>query len=270
MPRPSLDLITVDPDSARAAEVSRWAEQRFDASLLILGDMTEALRPYSQIFAAVCPVAGAVRGLAARFSGFATPIWAVAGDNAEAIVLLCRRADRDENATMVVDARLTLPSRLSARRWSVDPWMVAVANAAHDRAAARVEALSDPDEILSFYAREGMHYWIRAMLQAGPVLGVRERNGAIVAAGAVNFALPRLGYAQLGSLFTRPAHRGRGYATSILNALRDNMQCLGVERVGLFADAASPELAAFYERRGFIRRGGFRFVEPLDLLTKNA
>ncbi|WP_120498969.1 GNAT family N-acetyltransferase [Roseovarius sp. EL26] len=103
--------------------------------------------------------------------------------------------------------------------------------------ALDIEDLCTPD-IHFFTAREG-----------GEILG----TGAIAA---------REGYAEVKSMFTSHAARGKGVAAALLRQLEDQARALGLNALKL---ETGEELAAairLYERHGFTRCGAFGDYQP--------
>ena len=125
-----------------------------------------------------------------------------------------------------------------------------------------VEPLTCEAELQAFYAEQGMSFWCPAMFRVGHAFGVRGPSGELISAGSVNFAIPEVGYAQVGPVVTHPGYRNRGHATRVLTAIRSSLARSGVRACGLFADADNPRLPEFYGRQGFTARGRFRFVTP--------
>lgn len=238
----------------------RWAEDRFDRSLIILGDSTKYLMPYSHHFAAYEHVSFSVFGLAVRFTGFERPVVSVAADDPIAFRELLQTACCGEGAIVAVGAEQRLHSNLGGALQTLDTWLVAPSLPGLDD-PPEVKPIRDEQELRDFYDKQGMHFWCPAMLRIGHAFGIRGPDGTLVCAGSVNFTLPRLGYAQIGALATHPAHRGRSFANRVLIAIRSSLSRADIRECGLFADATNPQLPTFYLRQGFSVRGSFRFIE---------
>jgi GNAT superfamily N-acetyltransferase len=234
-----------------------WVSARFDRALMILGDATEPLRPFTRHWVAFDDTSSSPVGLAARFEGFA-PLVSVVADAASASDALLRHALAFGRATIVAGVRQTLPAELAFASSTTDPWLVGPCS--QDPIAEGVVPLREEGELRAFYAEQDMRYWSPAMLRNGHAFGIRA-DGRLVCAVIVNFILHEYRYAQIGALATHPDFRGRSFATRVLSAARSSLAEAGIRECGVLADAKDPELAAFYARLGFAERGAFRFIE---------
>ena len=82
--------------------------------------------------------------------------------------------------------------------------------------------------------------------------GIRDDAGSVVSVGAV-LVLDGVGY--LDGIATRPAERGRGYASATTAALCAAAARAHVTRTFLLADPEAPAVVRMYERLGFRRAG---------------
>lgn len=246
------------PEEILRPPILDWASARLDRALMILGDATEPLRPFSRHWVALDDASSSPHGLAARFEGFVQPLVSVVADAESACDALLRQALAPGPATVVTGVRQRLPAGLASAPSTTDPWLVGPCRA--EEVAEGVEPLRDEDELRAFYAEQGMHYWSPAMLRNGHAFGIRA-TGRLVCAVIVNFILSEHRYAQVGALATHPDFRGRSFATRVLSAARSSLAQAGIRECGVLADANDPALTAFYARLGFSERGGFRFIE---------
>ena len=237
--------------------VRAWAVARFDRALMILGDSTEPLRPFSRFWAAFHR--GMPVGLAVRFEAFAHPLVSVVADEPDALTALLLPAFASGAGTLVTGSDQVLPDGLATAPHTADPWLVSRCSAAP--VPAGVEPLQEPDELRAFYRQLGMDFWSPAMLRNGHVFGVRAGDGSLVCAAGVNFILPAQDYAQVGALATHPGFRGRSFATRTLTAVRASLAAADIHECGVLADARDPALTAFYGKLGFVPRGSFRFID---------
>lgn len=254
-----LDLRELPVVSQEAPEVERWAIERFDRALLVLGDRTEPLRPLTRCWIAREGPSGAIQGLAVRFEGFGVPTVSLVADRPDAIDALVACACGGRGLWIAVHADQPLPARLATSRSTADPWMTAPC-ASEPAALAGVEPLGEAGEVQELCRRLGLRFWAPAMLRFGHAFGARGPGGELVAMGGVNFVLPRRGYAQIGALATHPDHRGQGLGARLLRAIRHSLAGAGIATAGLLADGADPGLPEYYARQGFTRSGLFRFV----------
>lgn len=250
-----------ETDEERTAAF-RWAEARLERSLLVLGDLTIPLRRRARHFVCRSAGSGELRGLAVRFDGFSTAVASLVADDEEAARALIGRL-RTPGAVLVLSAEQPAPELGPAA--SADPWMTAPTadvqvRPPHDRA----EPIEDAFEMADLLRRANMSFWCPEMLHFGHAFGVRDGTGRLVAAAGVNFVLEGLAYAQLGPLVTDPSARGRSLGSQSLAAVRSSLARAGVTRCGLFAEGGVPDLVAYYERRGFVRSGEFRFFSAYD------
>ena len=103
---------------------------------------------------------------------------------------------------------------------------------------------------------------------ARDVLGAAPWFHVLVAAGenaclhGYTALLPR-GQLQMGTrgmdmhhLFVREGHRGKGLGCALISAAVTHCKKLGCQGMTVGTHPENPEAAAFYERRGFVRRDG--------------
>jgi GNAT superfamily N-acetyltransferase len=254
-----LELISLPKGIENLEKVRLWAENRFERTLLILGDSTEPLKRCSHFWAVFESTSEVPLGLAVRFDGLCRPVVSFVSDDLQATEELMRVACRGKTI-VAVSADQQLPCSLEVKLQTIDPWLVAPSLSGL-KVHSDIESLWDEREICAFYNEQGMRFWCPAMFHAGHAFGIRNMGGKLVCAGGVNFTLPRLGYAQIGALVTHPAYRGRSCASRVLAAIRASLACAGIPYCGLFADAGNPGLLAFYMQRGFSKHGRFRFIE---------
>lgn len=240
-------------------QVRHWCDEHFDRVLLILGDSTKLLLPYSQHWGVFECQSNTPIGLAVRFSGFRFPVVSIAADRLDVINDLLNTVCCG-NEIVAVNTIQQLPPHLESAPQSIDSWLVAPCDEAVNPLGV-IEALHDECELRTFYDEQGIQFWTPAMTQAGFTFGIRGPDKKLVSAGGVNFILPRFKYAQIGALATHSEHRGRLYASNILETIRSNLTRVGIQTCGLFVDATNQDLLAFYKRRGFFERGKFRFVD---------
>lgn len=251
-----VDTRLVTPDSADWPATLGYAHSHLGTALLVAGDMMPPLRDLSVLAAAFDNLQ--VAGVAVRFAGFATPSFSLAADDS-AVADLLLRVLPPEQGLLAVSTDQPLPSWCAKLTWSADPWLRGPCVPDPD-AEYRSEPAADAAELTSFYRALNSPYWCPAMLESGRSRVIRDREGAVVAAGSVQFVI-RGQYAHIGALATAPAHRGRGFARAILSALRSTLARDGVRDCGMFAEASQPWLENFYERLGFRTAGRFRFAE---------
>lgn len=249
----------------RAAEfdvqVQDWAASRFDRTLLFHGDLTSALRDHSHYWVARSDL-GEVAGVGVRFDGFALPSISIAADDVRAFRALLAAACTSGPSILAVSAQQQVPEDLIFEDPGIDPWLVASC-ASDSSVPDYAEELRDTGELADFYKRHGLGFWCEATLRQGHAFGIRSAEGSLVCAASVTFVLPDHGYAHIGSVLTSPPYRGRGYAGSVLAAVRRSLSKTGIRTCGLFADASDPSLPLYYTRLGFHRNGGYRFLTPL-------
>ncbi len=70
--------------------------------------------------------------------------------------------------------------------------------------------------------------------------------------------------ARIGPVWTPPAHRGRGYATSLVAALSSEILTRGTREIFLTTDLANPTSNAIYARVGFVPLGDYGEYRRVD------
>ena len=126
--------------------------------------------------------------------------------------------------------------------------------------APAVERLgpSDLEALLDLYQEYAESAFIPDHLREGVFYGVRS-GPALVAAGGTHVVAARAGVAAVGSIYTRPAARGRGYATAITAAVVSELLALPCRDIILNVAVANETARAIYARLGF--RSHCRFWE---------
>lgn len=96
---------------------------------------------------------------------------------------------------------------------------------------------------------------IAALSEANVLFAVaRDEHGHAVGCGAI---VLEPDYGELKRMYTRPSHRGRGIARSLLRFLEAQAQARGCRRFMLETGYLQAEALALYERFGYKRRGPF-------------
>jgi GNAT superfamily N-acetyltransferase len=143
--------------------------------------------------------------------------------------------------------------------------------AARDDDLAAVQALFE-----AFYREEGLADAVDAIARTLPeVLSradtacfVAEADGQIIGAGAMstNYGLEVGLYAELEDLYVTPAWRGRGVASSLIDAILKEARARGCADVQVVLTAqaqANTNLVKWYARRGFSATGRTLLEHPL-------
>ncbi len=246
----------VTPDSAHWHAALGYAQSHLDEALLVAGDMTPSLRDLSIHVAAFDN--NRVVGVAVHFAGFTIPSFSVAADCGEVADCLLRALPPSQGL-LATSTNQPLPEWCARLNWSVDPWLRAQC-VPDPEAEVRSEPIGDAVELTVFYRSLQRSYWCPAMMGSGYSRVIRDAEGAIAAAASVQFVIPGQ-YAHIGAVTTRPIDRGKGFARTLLSALRSMSARNGVRDCGVFAEAAHPWLENFYERLGFQTVGRFQFAE---------
>jgi ribosomal protein S18 acetylase RimI-like enzyme len=108
----------------------------------------------------------------------------------------------------------------------------------------------DLDEVDSFYRSTAAGAWNPAQLDFGPFYGIRESNKLVSVCGTIGVYTTSPGASVIGNLVTLPAHQNRGYGTSVLCAvIQDLFQ--EYRYVTLMVDSGNIGAIRIYERLGF-------------------
>ena len=111
-------------------------------------------------------------------------------------------------------------------------------------------AESDLDELEEFYQESYAGNWFDPrMLETGQYFGLRH-EGTLVSVAGVHVYSARYRVAALGNIATRPAHRGRGFATAVIAELCRSL-LLSADCVGLNVKADNLSAIGCYQRLGF-------------------
>jgi len=87
-------------------------------------------------------------------------------------------------------------------------------------------------------------------LVSGHYFGIRE-NGRLIAIAGTHLASSRYNIAAVGSVFTHPAHRGRGLANICCSHVLESIGRAGIRRVVLNVEEEKAGARRIYERLGF-------------------
>ncbi|HYV96253.1 MAG TPA: GNAT family N-acetyltransferase [Gemmatimonadaceae bacterium] len=105
-------------------------------------------------------------------------------------------------------------------------------------------------ELEPLYAAKSRHgYSVEKLLQTGVAFFVAREDG--VPAGCGGIQLFGTEYGELKRMYVRPAHRGRGCAKAVFDALAGHARSNGVTLLRLETGIYQTAAIAFYEREGF-------------------
>lgn len=130
-----------------------------------------------------------------------------------------------------------------------DPSVVAVTSA-------------DTEALLDLYASDpGSSFFLPAMLDRNPFLGVWE-EGKLVASAGTHVVSKPYGVAAVGAVITRPSHRGRGLGSLVTGELCALLHA-DYETIGLNVEKSNEAAIHVYERIGFRRAFEYEEIELL-------
>ncbi len=140
------------------------------------------------------------------------------------------------------------------RRHEQDLMIIALEPANQPEVLALIEQLDAYQKPL--YPAESHHgIDMVALSQPNVVFAVaRDEWGHAVACGAI---VLEPAYGEIKRMFTRPSHRGKGIACSLLQRLEAAAQARGCRVFMLETGYLQTEAIALYERLGYNRRGPF-------------
>ncbi len=110
--------------------------------------------------------------------------------------------------------------------------------------------INDAAALGSFYKLYAEAHFLPDQLKYGVFFGIRTGDG-FLAAGGTHVMAPTHGIAVLGSIFTHPDARRRGYATAITAALTSHLFARGCHDVVLNVVADNAPAIRVYKRLGF-------------------
>lgn len=116
----------------------------------------------------------------------------------------------------------------------------------------RLMRVTDHQQLANLWQPEGMESsleYLQAILERNPsTCFVIEANGQIVAA-ACGLYDGRRGVVQ--SVAVLPAERGKGYGTTVVQAVVDALKAVGAKRIRLFVNKDNAQVVEFYRKLGF-------------------
>jgi ribosomal protein S18 acetylase RimI-like enzyme len=248
-----LSLVEVTPAHPDWPQVARFVHDHADPvdDLLLWADVVSGLGRLSRVWLAT-------DGEQALGVAFAFPLW----PSLPSIGLKARSAEIERTMLETLAAQdavtrgfvITEPAQLSVfeavgtvgdRHDEIHMTLDAKAWRPVDTREVRPASLDDLD---AFYRAQGAGAWNPVQFETGPYVGIVD-GGRLVAAAGTHFAYPHL--AQVGNVFTDPAHRGRGYASQVTTGVVDALVAQGYPTISLFVAASNTGAQRIYERLGF-------------------
>ncbi|MFX1319804.1 MAG: GNAT family N-acetyltransferase [Promethearchaeota archaeon] len=110
---------------------------------------------------------------------------------------------------------------------------------------------TDLPEIDNFYSISTAGAWNPAQLAIGPFYGIRQENKLVSICGTIGVYRANPGVAVIGNLVTLPAYQNRGYGTSVLCAVIQEL-FKNYQYVTLMVDSTNRGALCIYERLGFV------------------
>lgn len=128
--------------------------------------------------------------------------------------------------------------------------------------------LSPPDLLAlhALYAEFPTNHFRDDQLEDGIFFGMRE-DDRLLAAGGTHVMAPQYAMGVIGSVYTRPAARGRGYASAITAAIATELRTQGCHDVVLNVFADNDPAIRVYTRLGFHLHKEYR-VSIADRITE--
>lgn len=140
------------------------------------------------------------------------------------------------------------------------------------RSAGMQRLLAMSDALMQSLYPAGSNHLESSEALAAPnvrVLGIRER-GELIACGAVKLLDDDGRYGEVKRVFVHPAHRGRGHARRMMEALEATLRREGVPVARLETGVAQPEALALYRALGYAERAPFGAyaADPLSVFME--
>ena len=114
---------------------------------------------------------------------------------------------------------------------------------------------ADADAIRALYRQGGPFtpdYFEPYQVDDGVFYGVKDEQGALSAVGGTHIIDWQAGVGAIGNMYTHPAHRGKGYATAVLEAIVGELLARNVTTIVLNVDERNAVARGLYERYGFV------------------
>ena len=109
---------------------------------------------------------------------------------------------------------------------------------------------ADVDEVDSFYRTTTAGAWNPAQLDIGPFYGIREKDKLVSVCGTIGVYEASPGASVIGNLVTLPTFQNRGYGTSVLcSVIQDLFE--NYRYVTLMVESENHNAIRIYERLGF-------------------
>ena len=112
----------------------------------------------------------------------------------------------------------------------------------------------DPD-VITRWTPDDMPEHYRTMVVENPFYVAEDESGAVAATGYLDLKTNCI-----EAVFTLPAACGKGMATQIIDALKEEAQARGIPRLTL---ASTPNAHSFYQKCGFVTLGETQWFSRL-------
>jgi putative acetyltransferase len=148
----------------------------------------------------------------------------------------------------------------------------AVTVAADSPGARNLIALSD-QYMNALYPAESNHLEsVGALLQPNVCFVGIQAGGTLVACGAVKLMTDDHAYGEIKRVFVLPAHRGKGCARSIMQALEAELRLRSIRIARLETGIRQPEALTLYRAMGYRERAPFGAyaLDPLSVFMEKA
>lgn len=122
-------------------------------------------------------------------------------------------------------------------------------------AGLRRLTVADADSLRALYAHDGEFapdFFEAYQLEDGVYFGVSDEHGTLVAAGGTHIVDRQEKIAAIGNMYTRADQRGKGYASTIVQAVVTTLLAEGFQDIFLNVDPANHNAQRIYQRYGFV------------------
>jgi RimJ/RimL family protein N-acetyltransferase len=221
-----------------------------------IGDLEPGL--YEQCTWAGATRAGTMQALVLYYQGLMPPALLVMGANAGLRAIL-RKTLRPQQVYFTCRAQhLPLTEEVYAWQQTIAMWRMVLRPPSFRPVAGDCLRLTpaDGDRLAELYRGGGGLAYAPAQLERGVFYGI-EAESRLVAAAGTHLASPTYSVAAMGNVFTRPEHRGQGYASATTSAVVAELLQQGIRDIVLNVAQANQSAIRIYERLGFERHCPF-------------
>ena len=238
--------------TADRSELLAYLDEDRPYAAIAIGDLEPRL--FAESTFAVAETDGRIGALALHFRGIAASPLQLMGDSDGLRAILVERLCPE--AAYVVARPEHVPVVEEFYDWGAPVLMIRMAVRGEEFRGEGGDCVrlgaSDMGSLTDFYAAGGVNSFSPEHLEHNVFYGIFE-NDKLVAAAGTHLVSRTYGVAAIGSVYTTPGCRGRGYGTATTSAVIGDLVRQGIRDIVLTVGHDNEGAIRIYERLGFRR-----------------